>query len=87
MNSYKKRLLALVPVVMLTSIASTSYLDEQSLFNSCKAQYANPTANNNCQLVADTVDWFDWLTGSSSSQFHFIDLLELITPVHSSEDE
>ncbi|NRA61117.1 MAG: hypothetical protein HRU25_09455 [Psychrobium sp.] len=86
MTSNSKRLVALLPVLMLTSVASTSYIDQQTLFESCQAQYSATQASTQCQLVVHGKGWFDWITGSSSTQFHFIDLLELITPIQSNED-
>ncbi|ARD24165.1 MULTISPECIES: hypothetical protein [Shewanella] len=35
--------------------------------------------NNRCAVESDNVSWGDWVTGKSrSSQFHFLDLLELL---------
>ena len=44
--------------------------------NNTKRDFENqPT----CGVIAKTLDWGDWLLGSSSTQFHFIDLLELLS--------
>jgi hypothetical protein len=72
MERNKKRLLSLVPLLMLTGVASTSYLEQDLFLQSCQTQ---PT----CDALAKTLNWSDWLSGSSSAQFHFIDLLELIS--------
>ncbi|WP_144211970.1 hypothetical protein [Shewanella donghaensis] len=38
---------------------------------------SHPT--NRCAIDSDNVSWGDWVTGNSrSSQFHFLDLLELL---------
>lgn len=67
-----KRLFYIVPLVVLSGVASTSFVEQDSLLKSC---YQQPT----CGVIAKTLDWGDWLSGSSSAQFHFIDLLELIS--------
>jgi len=72
MIRYKKRLLSLVPLLMLTGVASTSYLEQGNFLQSCHKQ---PT----CDALVKNLNWGDWVTGSSSAQFHFIDLLELIS--------
>jgi len=68
----KKRLLSLVPLLMLTGVASTSYLEQGSFLQSCQKQPA-------CDALVKDLNWGDWLAGSSSAQFHFIDLLELLS--------
>jgi len=82
MNFHSKRLLALVPVLLLTSVASTSYLESGSFIDSCQ-QTVETNSSASCRFVVNSLSWYDWLSGSSSTQFHFIDLLELI----SSNDE
>lgn len=72
MERNKKRLLSLAPLLMLTGVASTSYLEQDHFLQSCQNQPA-------CDVLVKTLNWGDWLSGSSSAQFHFIDLLELIS--------
>lgn len=80
MISSSKRMLVLVPALMVIVVATTSSVDRESLtFELCKTQGA-ATQSAQCAVVANSLNWFDWITGSSSTQFHFIDLLELITP-------
>jgi len=79
MNNNSKRLLALVPILLLTSVASTSYLDNASIVSGCQDAINSGQSSTSCRLVVNSLSWYDWLAGSSSSQFHFIDLLELIT--------
>ena len=67
-----KRLLSLIPLLFLTSAASIYVFGKDLFLNSCQNQ---PT----CGVIAKTLDWGDWLLGSSSTQFHFIDLLELLS--------
>lgn len=68
----QKRLLSLIPLLFLTGTASTYYFEKDRLLNSCQNQ---PT----CDAIVKTLNWGDWLLGSSSTQFHFIDLLELLS--------
>lgn len=68
----QKRLFYIVPLLVLSGVASTSFVEQDSLMQSC---YQQPT----CDVIAKTLNWGDWLSGSSSAQFHFIDLLELIS--------
>ncbi len=72
MVRHKKRLFYIVPLVIFSGVASTSFVEQDTLMQSC---YQQPT----CDAIAKTLNWGDWLSGSSSAQFHFIDLLELIS--------
>jgi len=83
MDFRSKKLLALVPILLLTSVASTSYLDHDSFIGNCQQVVKTTNTSTSCRIVVNTLTWYDWLAGSSSTQFHFIDLLELI----SSNDE
>lgn len=80
MMSSSKRMLVLIPVLMAIAIASSSSVGPESLlFELCQSQNSD-VQSTQCAVVTDTLNWLDWITGSSSTQFHFIDLLELITP-------
>ncbi len=79
MNFHSKRLLALVPVLLLTSVASTSFSENDSFIESCQQSIETGDNSVSCRFVVDSLSWYDWLAGSSSTQFHFIDLLELIS--------
>jgi len=79
MKFSSKRLLALVPVMLLTSVASTSYLESESFIKNCQQTVTTQQSNAPCRIVVHSLSWYDWLSGSSSTQFHFIDLLELLS--------
>lgn len=79
MNFRSKRLLALVPVLLLTSVASTSFNDNEYFTHSCQQDIDNGNASTSCRLIVNSLSWSDWFSGSSSTQFHFIDLLELLS--------
>ena len=74
------RMLVLVPALLALTVVTTSFIDKESiLIELCQAPELT-SRSAHCAVVAKTLDWADWLSGSSSTQFHFIDLLELITP-------
>lgn len=79
MSNRFNKLLALVPILLLTSVASTSVIDSDSLIEGCQSSLKAGDATSSCRFVVDSLSWYDWLSGSSSTQFHFIDLLELIS--------
>lgn len=74
-------------IVMLFVAANTTDSYQAELFGDCNTE---PTAehgeNNNApnsacsDMMAARPSWLSWLKGSSSGQFHYIDLLELLTP-------
>lgn len=68
----QKRLFSLIPLLFVTGAASTYFFKKEILLNSCQNQ-------STCEAIAKTLNWGDWLWGSSSAQFHFIDLLELLS--------
>lgn len=68
----QKRLIYVVSLVLLSGLATSSFVKQDTLLQSC---YQQPT----CEVIAKSLNWGDWLSGSSSTQFHFIDLLELIS--------
>ncbi|MCG7533098.1 hypothetical protein MHM98_17340 [Psychrobium sp. MM17-31] len=68
----QKRLFYAASLVLLSGLATSSVVEQDTLLQSC---YQQPT----CQVIAKSLNWSDWLSGSSSAQFHFIDLLELIS--------
>ncbi|NRA71842.1 MAG: hypothetical protein HRU24_12540 [Gammaproteobacteria bacterium] len=72
-----KRILIMMPILLGASAITVSSVDHHSLI--IKLCEKNNAAMS-CNSVSDTLDWLDWISGSSSTQFHFIDLLELITP-------
>jgi hypothetical protein len=54
---------------------------EISSINNCHYQTVNSQqVLNTCIKVQEDSSWFSWLTGDSrSAQFHYLDLLELLT--------
>ncbi|MDU0352796.1 hypothetical protein RS130_01630 [Paraglaciecola aquimarina] len=77
--------LGLIAILTLGNVSSS--LDEGQLFCKCEPNIAfNHTLPlshpiNKCAATqSDAVSWSSWIKGSSSSyQFHFIDLLELLS--------
>lgn len=57
--------------------------EHASLEPSCQQLFSkteNATQAKQCQSSAEEVTWLNWLTGDSySMQFHFFDLIELIS--------
>ena len=58
MISSSKRLLVLVPVLVLIAVVSTSSVDRESLlFELCNTQ-GSAVQSTQCAVVADTLNWF-----------------------------
>lgn len=59
-----------------TANSSACECDSNAVYNSALPA-SHPS--NRCAQPSDNVSWINWLTGNSrSSQFHFVDLLELL---------
>lgn len=75
-----------ISLVVLLSVGNTAQ-DNESLFCSCAPgisfDHTLPLSHpiNKCAATqSDAVSWLSWVSGQSSSyQFHFIDLLELLS--------
>ncbi|WP_158972097.1 hypothetical protein [Paraglaciecola sp. L3A3] len=75
--------LGLIAILTFSSASS----DEGQLFCSCAPDIAfdhtlplSHTVNRCASMQSDAVSWSSWFKGSSgSNQFHFIDLLELLS--------
>ncbi|QYK01614.1 hypothetical protein [Shewanella psychrotolerans] len=84
-------MLAIAAVAVGMTALSVTSLSDNSTSVACvcdgNTNY-NPTLpanhpNNRCAQQGDNVSWGNWLTGKSrSSQFHFLDLLELLHGHH-----
>lgn len=77
--------------LMFVAYFATSSNQEQLLAENCacsdtttyNSSLPSSHPNNRCATQSDNVSWGSWVTGNSrSSQFHFLDLLELL---HGSE--
>ncbi len=82
-SRYKARI-ALLGTVLAVSAGVFSFDDDESLaanYSACTCSTGNLSSRINaveCQQEAHT-SWAAWLTGGSSSgQFHYLDLLELL---------
>lgn len=88
MQRRKKHAMMLLSL-LFTGLVGVNVLGmhNSQLFAWCTMEQINTTTLKTEQLpvacgplVADELSWVGWLQGSSSTQFHYIDLLELITP-------
>ena len=82
MRAYKTGMLIASALLLIGIINFTSNSNPQlSLDNNCyqKNNIENAPINT-CLKVEESSSWFSWLTGESrSAQFHYLDLLELLT--------
>ena len=74
--------------VIFSATALTSDAEQKNnTSNCCQAQSIEHFPSGNCQAKAANQSWFSWLTGKSrSSQFHYLDLLELLESNRSDEE-
>ena len=90
-SSSKKLTLGIATGLLTASVLNSVVVDSTLISQNCTSSLSNPgyalqtdTKNTglltNCVVpVSETVNWFDWIGGKSSSyQFHFLDLLELL---------
>ncbi|MCE9680226.1 hypothetical protein LZP69_13760 [Shewanella sp. AS1] len=71
---------AIALVVSFIAI-NTQEKNTLSVATDCNYDTALPAShpNNLCEAQIDNISWVNWLAGNSrSSQFHFLDLLELL---------
>ncbi|MDV6327640.1 hypothetical protein Q5L94_06210 [Idiomarina sp. Sol25] len=80
------RLLTIITSLALAAFAivsPSSLVAQQNATQRCQQLVTEKDQSNTsveCQLAADQVTWFSWLKGDSRSvQFHFFDLIELIS--------
>ena len=83
------RLLTIITSLALTAFTAfalmspSSLVAQQNATQKCQQLMTGGEQSNNsaqCQLAAEQVTWLNWLTGDSRSvQFHFFDLIELIS--------
>ena len=83
LSRLKTRMLGL-SAIAVTSVGAISYDNSQitsSLYKDCTCNVSHqisPTGIQSCKRDAHT-SWYAWLSGeSSSAQFHYLDLLELL---------
>ena len=85
----KKKHSAILASVLIAGVATVGWLESRNgqLFAWCSMEQINTHTLQSEQvavpcgpMTADQLSWFGWLRGSSSTQFHYIDLLELLTP-------
>jgi hypothetical protein len=91
MSSGKKLILGIATVLLTASVLNSVFVDSTLLSQNCTISlsergHALQIDTKQTGLLTDciapvsgTVNWFDWIGGKSSSyQFHFLDLLELL---------
>ena len=75
--------LALAAFTAFALVSPSSLMAQKNATQKCQQLMTESEQNSNstqCQLAAEQVTWFNWLTGDSRSvQFHFFDLVELIS--------
>ena len=75
--------LALAAFTAFAIVSPSSLVAQQNPTQRCQQLVTEKDQSNTsveCQLAADQVTWFSWLKGDSRSvQFHFFDLIELIS--------
>ena len=85
----KKKHSAILASVLIAGVATVGWLESRNsqLFAWCSMEQINTNTLQSeqiavpcSQMTADELSWFGWIKGSSSTQFHYIDLLELLTP-------
>lgn len=86
------RSLAIALSLLLTGVWALGVVDpvspseHASVESSCQQLFSKTeqaTLAAQCQSSAEEVTWLNWLTGDSySMQFHFFDLIELISSTH-----
>jgi len=81
MSRLKTRMLTLSAIVLISAgVYSSDHSQEVASNDMCmrSTTQINYSASEHCKLEAHT-SWYAWLTGgSSSAQFHYLDLLELL---------
>ncbi|MDV6316781.1 hypothetical protein [Idiomarina sp. HP20-50] len=74
---------ALTAFIAFALVSPSSLISQQNATQRCQQLLTEAEQSNNaaqCQLAAGQVTWFSWLKGDSRSvQFHFFDLVELIS--------
>ncbi|MBQ4799449.1 hypothetical protein J8L73_09970 [Pseudoalteromonas sp. MMG006] len=87
MRAFKTGILIASALLFIGAISfAPSSEQDLSLVNNCQHQTVSTNSQSviACAKVEEDSSWFSWLTGDSrSAQFHYLDLLELLT---SSED-
>jgi len=89
MGQIKTWMLAVAATISLSAAVYSYDKSEAIVSKSCACStntvQMNYNLNEQCNLEAHT-SWFAWLTGgSSSAQFHYLDLLELLIGSEDSE--
>lgn len=96
MISKRNQKMLLLSTALVTMLSFASDLEDEGLqFCSCSATVtlnaSLPMSHpvNRCATQQSTgVSWVSWFTGSSATkQFHYLDLLELLTRVTSSDSD
>ncbi|MCK7459703.1 hypothetical protein [Idiomarina aminovorans] len=83
------RLLTIITSLAFTAFTASalmspsSFVTQQNATQRCQQLMTEAEQSNNsaqCRLADEQVTWLSWLTGDSRSvQFHFFDLIELIS--------
>ncbi|WP_417659037.1 hypothetical protein [Pseudidiomarina sp.] len=75
--------LLIASIVLISAVSAAAWQNEPTKsLEECKAMMHNseqPNAQNVCQAPEQSVTWTSWFSGKSrSTQFHFLDLFELL---------
>lgn len=75
--------MALAAFIAFALVSPSTLVSQQNATQRCQQLLTEAEQSDNsaqCQLAAGQVTWLSWLTGDSRSvQFHFFDLIELIS--------
>ncbi|GKW53944.1 hypothetical protein GBO14_10600 [Pseudoalteromonas shioyasakiensis] len=67
-------------VAAFVSFSSADEDDFLAAASGCSCNTLNASSSAQCMKAEQETGWFSWLTGDSrSAQFHYLDLLELLT--------
>jgi len=76
-------IITLLALAALALVSPPSLVAQQNATQRCQQLMVESEPNTSaiqCQLATEQVTWFSWLKGDSRSvQFHFFDLIELIS--------
>lgn len=82
MRAFKIGILTATAITISTISYFSQSGDELMVANDCQCSSGHLAINNSvqCMKVEQDSTWMSWITGDSrSAQFHYLDLLELLT--------
>lgn len=90
MRAFKTGILIAAALLIIGAFSfAPSSEQDLSLVSNCQHQVTSVNTQNaiTCAKVEEDSSWFSWLTGDSrSAQFHYLDLLELLTSSEESKN-